>query len=255
MTHARRTARAAGLALIAVSTIAAGLLAPSPADATSTTSTCDQQVPTELTHIGSSTQVVVATASSWSSTAGSLSVYEKRAGTPGTGWCLVLGPYKARFGYGGLVMGHDRRKNTGTTPAGTYTLPKAFGLNTNPGTALPYTHSDSNDYWALDPAYPWTFNTYRSNGVHGFRASQAEHIAHFNVQYRYAAVIGFNLPSAGHRADRTIGGAIFLHVNGSGATAGCVSVYQSAMVKILRRLDPARHPMIVISPTSWIRHA
>lgn len=244
--------RAGGVGLVALATVTAGLLVPSLAGAASV---CNQTVPTQLRHIGSSTQVVVATASSWSSTAGTLRVYEKRAGTSGTGWCLVLGPYHARFGYSGLVPGRERRKNSGTTPAGTYPLPKAFGLNKNPGTALPYIHSDDNDYWALDPAYPWTFNTYRYNGVHKFRASQAEHIAHFSVQYRYVAVIGFNLPRPGHRADRVLGGAIFLHVNGKGATAGCVSVAQSAIVKILQRLDPDRHPTIVISPTSWLSHA
>jgi L,D-peptidoglycan transpeptidase YkuD (ErfK/YbiS/YcfS/YnhG family) len=252
VTRTNTVLRAGRLGLLALVTVAGGLVLPSPAGASSS---CDQTVPTQLRHIGTSTQVVVATSPTWSSTSGTLSVYEKKANTAGTGWCLVLGPYRARFGYSGLVPGQERRKNSGTTPAGTYLLPKAFGLNKDPGTALPYTHSDSNDYWALDPAYPWTFNTYRFNGVHKFRASQAEHIAHFSVQYRYAAVIGFNLPSPGHRADRVLGGAIFLHVNGSGATAGCVSVSQSAMVKILRRLDPDRKPTIVISPTSWLSHA
>jgi L,D-peptidoglycan transpeptidase YkuD (ErfK/YbiS/YcfS/YnhG family) len=251
MTVVRRTARLSALAIIAFATVAGGLAVPSQATAAPSAATCHQTVPTQLSHIGSSTQVLVATTKRWSSTSGSLSVYEK--GT--SGWCLVLGPYRARFGYSGLVPGHQRRKNTGTTPAGTYSLPRAFGLNRNPGTALPYVHSDANDYWALDSASPWTFNTYRFNGVHGFRASEAEHIAHFTVQYRYAAVIGFNLPRPGRRANRTIGGAIFLHVNGSGATAGCVSVSQSAMVKILDRLDPDRQPMIVISPTSWLTHA
>ena len=74
----------------------------------------------------------------------------------------MLGPYTARFGYNGLVKGTERIMNSGTTPAGTYSLPKAFGLRSDPGTALPYTHADGNDYWALDRKYPWTFNTYRS---------------------------------------------------------------------------------------------
>jgi L,D-peptidoglycan transpeptidase YkuD (ErfK/YbiS/YcfS/YnhG family) len=250
--NAWKVASRVGLAAIVAAT---GLLLPPTASATTAGSTCNQMLPTRLHHIGASTQVVVATTKSWSSTSGSLRVFEKQAGTPGTGWCLVLGPYRARFGYAGLVQGHDRRKNTGTTPAGTYGIPKAFGLKPDPGTNLPYIHSDSDDYWALDPRSPWTFNTYQYHGAHGFRASEAEHIAHFDVQYRYAAVIGFNLPHPGKRADRTIGGAIFLHVNGTGATAGCVSVYQSAMVAILRRLDPDQHPRIVISPTSWLDHA
>jgi L,D-peptidoglycan transpeptidase YkuD (ErfK/YbiS/YcfS/YnhG family) len=240
---------------LALAVAATGLLVPASAPSASAASTCDQALPTRLHHIGAATQVVVATTRAWSSTSGSLRVYEKHPGTSGTGWCLVLGPYRARFGYAGLVVGQDRRKNTGTTPAGSYTLPRAFGLRSDPETALPYTHSDSDDYWALDPRSPWTFNTYQAHGVHGFRASEAEHIAHFDVQYRYAAVIGFNLPRPGRRANRTIGGAIFLHVNGTGATAGCVSVYQSAMTAILRRLDPAQHPRIVISPVSWLDHA
>lgn len=223
--------------------------------AASAQTSCNQTVPTQLTHLGSSTQVVVATTKSWTSTSGSLRMYEKRAGTPGTGWCLVLGPYRARFGYSGLVPGRQRHQNSGTTPAGTYRLPSAFGLNKDPGTALPYVHSDANDYWALDRRSPSTFNTYQPNGLNGFRASEAEHIAQFTVQYRYVAVIGFNLPKPGRRANRVLGGAIFLHVNGTGPTAGCVSIYQSAMVAVLRRLDPTRQPTIVIAPTSWLGHA
>ena len=248
----RRTARALGLPLLAI-VLAAGL-AGAPA-APAAAAACNESMPTKLQHLGSSTQVVIATADGWHSTWGKLRVFQKQASGSGTRWCLVLGPYTARFGYNGLVQGTKRIMNSGTTPAGTYPLPKAFGLRSDPGTALPYTHSDGNDYWALDRKYPLTFNTYQSNGVHNFRASEAEHIAHFSTQYRYAAVIGFNLPKAGHRANRARGGAIFLHVNGTGATAGCVSVSQTAMVAILRRLTPSRSPKIVISPTSWLSHA
>jgi L,D-peptidoglycan transpeptidase YkuD (ErfK/YbiS/YcfS/YnhG family) len=241
------------LAIVLATGLAAGL-ATAPATPVAAAS-CNQSMPTKLHHLGSSTQVVIATANGWHSTWGKVRVFEKQASGSGTRWCLMLGPYTARFGYHGLVQGTKRIMNSGTTPAGTYSLPKAFGLRSDPGTALPYTHSDVNDYWALDRKYPWTFNTYRFHGVHGFRASEAEHIAHFSTQYRYAAVIGFNLPSAGHRANRTRGGAIFLHVNGTGATAGCVSVSQTAMVAILRRLTPSKHPKIVIAPTSWLGQA
>ncbi len=248
----RRTTRALGLPLLAL-VLAAGLTAAPATPAAA--SGCNQSMPTKLHHLGSSTQVLIATATGWHKTWGKVRLYEKHATGSGTRWCLVLGPYAARFGYNGLVQGTKRIMNSGTTPAGTYALPKAFGLRSDPGTALPYTHSDSNDYWALDPKYPATFNTYQFHGVHNFRASEAEHIAHFSTQYRYAAVIGFNLPRTGHRPNRTRGGAIFLHVNGTGATAGCVSVSQTVMVAILRRLTPSRNPKIVIAPTSWLSHA
>ena len=66
-----------------------------------------------------------------------------------------------------------------------------------------------------------------------WRPEWAERLKSYRSQYRYAVVLDYNLPSGiswrnGERvatdtADTTQGGGIFLHVNGSGATAGCVS--------------------------------
>jgi L,D-peptidoglycan transpeptidase YkuD (ErfK/YbiS/YcfS/YnhG family) len=55
-------------------------------------------------------------------------------------------------------------------------------------------------------------------------------------------VIGFNY----HHPVRGRGAGIFLHVNGKGATAGCVSVPEDAMRRILQWADPARGPHIAI---------
>lgn len=46
------------------------------------------------------------------------------------------------------------------------------------------------------------------------------------------------------------GAGIFLHVNGRGATAGCVSVPADAMDRILAWADPARDPHIAIGTAS-----
>ena len=43
-----------------------------------------------------------------------------------------------------------------------------------------------------------------------------------------------------------LGSAIFLHVSTGGATAGCVAVSQDQVVALLRWLDPARTPRIVM---------
>ncbi len=51
----------------------------------------------------------------------------------------------------------------------------------------------------------------------------------------------FNYGQVRHR-----GSGIFLHVNGSGATGGCVSVPRSMMVRLMRELDPAAAPVIAI---------
>ena len=51
----------------------------------------------------------------------------------------------------------------------------------------------------------------------------------------------FNYSQVRHR-----GAGIFLHVNGRGATAGCVSVPRWFMRSTMVRLDPARVPVIAI---------
>jgi L,D-peptidoglycan transpeptidase YkuD (ErfK/YbiS/YcfS/YnhG family) len=216
---------------------------------------CNVPQPTRLHHIADAKQVVLAVADDWHSSYGTLRVFQKVAGTPGTGWCRVVGPVRARFGYHGLAPAKQRRKDTGTTPAGTFRMPFAFGLDADPGAHLTYVRADGNDYWPLDKRSRRTFNTYQSGGVRGFRASESEHIASFGTQYAYAVVLGYNLPRPGRLPNVDKGGAIFLHVNGDGATAGCVSVSRSAMKRILRTLRPAKVPRIVITTKSALPSA
>ncbi|MGI9004810.1 MAG: hypothetical protein ACR2FU_01165 [Streptosporangiaceae bacterium] len=60
--------------------------------------------------------------------------------------------------------------------------------------------------------------------------------------YDYAAVIAYNTGRVPGR-----GSAIFLHVGTGTATAGCVSLPRSRLLKVLRWLRPAARPRIVIS--------
>ena len=59
--------------------------------------------------------------------------------------------------------------------------------------------------------------------------------------YDYGAVIAYN-------TDRTpgLGSAIFLHVSVGAPTAGCVSLPADRLLEVLRWLDPARSPVIVM---------
>jgi L,D-peptidoglycan transpeptidase YkuD (ErfK/YbiS/YcfS/YnhG family) len=61
------------------------------------------------------------------------------------------------------------------------------------------------------------------------------------VQYEWALVTSFNQQQVRHR-----GAGIFLHVNGSGATAGCVSAPRWFIRKLLDRIDSAARPLIAI---------
>jgi L,D-peptidoglycan transpeptidase YkuD (ErfK/YbiS/YcfS/YnhG family) len=48
------------------------------------------------------------------------------------------------------------------------------------------------------------------------------------------------------------GSAIFLHITDGRSTAGCVAISRAGMTAVLRWLDPAQHPRIVMGPTSWL---
>ena len=192
--------------------------------------------------VGNATQVVTVKAHGSYAT---VTAWTKSA----TGWHVTGGPWSGRVGANGVVPGSQRRQATNTTPGGTYTMTEAFGIASNPGTALPYRHVGSDDWWVEDNRSQY-YNQHRLGSQGGFDMSLpesdvngSERLINHPTQYRYVVVINFNRwPATPYR-----GAGIFLHVNGSGATAGCVSVPSSAMVTILRWLRPSAHPRIAIA--------
>jgi L,D-peptidoglycan transpeptidase YkuD (ErfK/YbiS/YcfS/YnhG family) len=163
------------------------------------------------------------------------------------GWKVVVQTQSARIGANGLVAGSQRKQGTNTTPAGTFTMTEAFGITANPGAKLPYHRVTSDDWWVEDNNSAY-YNSMRGASQGGFAVTTAgvngsEHLISFTTQYQYVVVIDFNRPP---NAVRYRGAGIFLHVNGPGATAGCVSVPLSTMRAIITWLDPAQHPRIAI---------
>lgn len=250
---------------VLVCTLSALLLVLSGPPVTAASARVPAYHPDRLVHLADAGQVVVVTSSGWRSSHATLRAYAKdRHGR----WQLRMGPWAARVGYNGMAPAGRRRQGTGTTPAGTFGLGRAFGSRPDPGTSLAgYRRFDNNDYWVYDPRDPATYNVLqRSRSADArWRTSWAERLADWgDRQYAYAVVIGFNLPSGVHwsrarqeyvasrPADTSRGGGIFLHVNGAGATAGCVSVGLHRMQRLLRWLDADRGPRIVIGPRAVI---
>ena len=192
-------------------------------------------------------QLIVVSASSWRSTTGVVRLYVRS----GSHWKQIA-KWAARLGYGGLVRGTHRVQGTGTTPAGSYTITTAFGIRSDPGTALPYTRVDDDQWWVEDRTSAY-YNQMRRASLGGFHVTTAgyngsEHLARMGSQYDHVAVIDFNRrhPVIGRDA------GIFLHAFGRGATAGCVAVSYAHMTSALKWLNPAQHPMILIGPSSWL---
>lgn len=170
-------------------------------------------------------------------------------------WVLRDGSWSERFsardgriGYGGLVPRAQRVQGSGRTPLGTFRLWWAFGMHRETADwALRYRKVRRGDYWVLDNASDH-YNRYRNKRQGGFRwwlpssdDNSSERLLDYRDQYEWAIVLDFNTDQVRRR-----GGAIFLHVNGSGATAGCVSVPRRTMRRLMDLLAPDREPVIAI---------
>lgn len=208
-------------------------------------------------------QMITVTSKRFASTTGTLRAWRRPLGAD---WTQVGQPIRVRLGYSGWVRAERRVQSTGTTPAGKFTMPYAFGRWADPGAHLPYRRVDGNDYWPYDRRDPATYNVYqrhKSNKAQ-WRSQYVEHLDSYKKQYGYAIVVGFNLPRgvyysttrkqwvARERADKHAGGGIFLHINGTGLTAGCVSMKRSDMRWLTRWVRPGANPRLVMGPRSYV---
>ncbi|MEV5794093.1 L,D-transpeptidase family protein [Streptomyces sp. NPDC052192] len=200
-----------------------------------------RELPELMGDTGGGTQLITAQAPRGSATSGTLSWWDRRDGR----W-VRAGSATARFGANGLVEGDARRQGTNTTPTGLYDLPYAFGTSPAPGgTAVPYRPVRQDSWWCQDNASR-SYNRWTEPRPADCRAAESEHLVAYEKQYAHAFVIGFNYA----RPVRGRGAGIFLHVNGSGPTAGCVSVPADTMRRLLTWADPARGPHIAIGTAS-----
>ncbi|MCX3058997.1 L,D-transpeptidase family protein [Streptomyces beihaiensis] len=188
--------------------------------------------------VGDATQVITVRASGSYAT---VTAWAKGAG----GWKSVLSTTAARVGSHGVVDGSTRKQGTYTTPSGTYTITEGFGVDAG-GTAMPYTRLDDTLWWDEDPDSKYYNSMHTAAGADfpltESGADGSEHLIDHQPQYDKALVINFNRwPAVPGR-----GAGIFLHINGSGATAGCVSVPASTMDQIMGWIKPGAHPRIAI---------
>lgn len=153
-----------------------------------------------------------------------LTLHTKRNGI----WTETLS-CSARVGKNGIT--NNKREGDGKTPTGIYSFGQAFGVAGNPGTSRGWLQVNNNHYWVDDVNSPY-YNKLVDASQTGIQWSSAEHLIGYPTAYKYAIAVNYNTactPGAGS--------AIFLHCSTGGSTAGCISVSQSNMIRILQSLQ------------------
>lgn len=231
-TTARPTSSKTGASSSGASSTGASTRAKSPAAHSG-------RLPLDLS-TGDATQIITVSADSRSSTIAVLRTWRHS----GSGWVAVGPAVQAHLGSAGVST--QPSESSTATPIGSFTLTQAFGRQGNPGTRLPYVHTTPDDWWISQSGSLYNTRQHCASDCAFTRGDPNEHLYYETPYYNYAAVIDYNTANApgGVRAGK--GSAFFLHVTDGRATAGCISVPQADLVRILTWLSPAQHPRILI---------
>ncbi|WP_243109797.1 L,D-transpeptidase family protein [Clostridium sartagoforme] len=146
----------------------------------------------------------------------------------------------ARLGQNGLKSASEVYEMDKCTPTGIYTLTEAFGINSNPGSGVTYRQLDGTEYWVDDENSQY-YNTMQFGDPNG-RWSSAEKLTDYPGYYNYSLVIDYNRwPVVPGKSS-----AIFIHCDMGIYTYGCVAIPQQNLVNLLKRLDPAKNPVVIL---------
>ncbi len=189
---------------------------------------------------GSARQVVTVVAGAESDTRGTVRAWRRVAG----GWRPVGPPVPAWLGSDGMTP--HPSESLSAVPMGSFTLTRAFGHDPNPGIALPYRQTTPADWWISEPGSYYNTEQHCAGRCPFTQGSPNEHLYYETPYYDYAAVIDYNTANSPTGVRQGAGSAFFFHVAVGAPTQGCVAVDQTQLVRILRWLEPAAHPRILI---------
>jgi L,D-peptidoglycan transpeptidase YkuD (ErfK/YbiS/YcfS/YnhG family) len=121
----------------------------------------------------------------------------------------------------------DHHEGDKKSPVGVFTLTDAGGVPADPGSRLPYHRSSA------FAAPRWWSRSHR-------------HDFDLVIAIDYNRVKGTSPLDPTRPEGQSKGGGIWLHMDHGSGTSACVSQSKSAMEYLLRTLDPALHPVVVM---------
>ncbi|MEV7776334.1 hypothetical protein [Kitasatospora sp. NPDC086791] len=175
------------------------------------------------------TQVVVASGADKNTDKNTVVLWTR---TPEGRW-LAGETWQGHNGKNGWTADHN--EGDLRSPIGVFGLTDAGGRLADPGSKLPYDK---------DPSFV-------VSGT-GFFGDQLAGSFDYVVAVNYNRVAGNSPLDARRPMGAKKGGGIWLHVDHDGPTHGCVSIPEDKMALLIRTLDPAAHPVIVMGDTATL---
>jgi len=208
-----------------------------------------------------SEQVLVGIAPNWNSSHVTLTLYEKKGLAKKT-WRQQGRSWKGRLGRNGLVWGrglHPRvpdhlstkREGDGRAPAGIFDLGGAYGYASSiqKSPLLSYRQITPRDMWYEDVNSPY-YNQHRIL-PHEPRTTAEKKAQMKQGDYAHSLKLFIE-----HNSKRTgitpgEGSSIFFHIwrrGGAAPTAGCTTMSEENLKRLIAAIDPSRRPVYVLLP-------
>ena len=202
----------------------------------------------------SSTQCLVGVADGWNSSNVTLTFYQKSGGK----WVADGPAWQGRLGKSGLVWGSGlhpvprgattKREGDMRSPAGVFRIGGVWGYDASirKHPALPYRKVSPRDLWVEDPAS----SQYNRHVILDHEPATAwekkQQMKQGDAAHALKLFIAHNAPP---RVVSGAGSSIFFHIwrgGGSKPTAGCTTMSEAQLRKVIAKLDPARNPIYIL---------
>ena len=137
-------------------------------------------------------------------------------------------------GYVGLEGMGKADSYHATTPIGTFTIDKAFGIADDPGCQMEYTKVTEDDYWSGDMREGMHFNEFFNiNDYPDIDKDSCEHLIDYTYEYTYCLNMGYNSECVPGE-----GSCFFFHCMSlvKPYTGGCVAVNEAVMRLIMQKV-------------------
>jgi len=192
----------------------------------------------------SSQQTILVVAQDFNSSHAKLEFYEDSTllytanvnlGTNGLAWGLGIEKFQHKSDEP-LKYEGDKR-----APVGVFSLTNIFGYKEGGRFKLPYLYASKNLICVDDSSSPFYNQIIESND----KPKSFEYMRRKDHQYRYGITVAHNPLGVKRR-----GSCIFLHIEKSrgSTTAGCTSMQESDLKKIIQKLDKKKNPILIQIP-------